>query len=73
MKLPDYNYGIIYFGVGYIYLGARIYIYIYKSAGSIFTHATSLLIRSREQGGLGCASLAASMLWVEYNIFFYLI
>ena len=29
LKLPDYDYGIIYFCVIFIHLGSRIYIYIY--------------------------------------------
>ena len=36
-----------------IYLFERQNIYIYKSAGSIPTNATALLIWSREQGGMG--------------------
>ena len=69
LKLPNYNYGIIYFGVIYLFERQNIYI----SAGSIPTDATALLIWSQEQGCLGHASLVASMLWVEYNIVFYLI
>ena len=61
----------LFISVSYIFIWAREYIYI--STGSILTNAPALLIWSREQGCLGHASLVASMLWVEYHIFFNLI
>ena len=56
LKFPDYNYQIIYFGVVFIHLSVRIYIYI--SAGLISTTATAVVIWSWKHWGSWACELS---------------